>query len=149
MANNPVEFKVYPATQSGDGYTCRVTSDLLSSTKTIHGSSPQIALQLAEDFCRSFGTLLSRRAAPALASAIPAPPVAHPVLVIIVLVSIVVWEYISRSRSRDDECYAQYLKEIKTCSFLSDHRMRNSCERQVTQRYAACLAGKPLPPLFW
>lgn len=151
MSDKKIEFKIFPPEKSQSVYACKVSSQLFLTPKVIYGSTPQEALNLAEKFCAHFGVVVSVRRSPAVANSIPIPiiPAPPPVLILIVVVSVVVILAIQKNKSKEDECDEQYEKEMKTCNFLSDNRMRNSCKRQAAERYANCLKGKPLPPFIW
>jgi RHS repeat-associated protein len=52
--------------------------------------------------------------------------------------------------SRDDRCEKQYEIDVSTCNGVSRVRGKAAgarCFATATERYAACLAGRPIPPL--
>jgi hypothetical protein len=48
-----------------------------------------------------------------------------------------------RQRVNDAECLVQYRRDTFHCNMVG----LRSCHAQAAQRYAACLAGHPIPPL--
>jgi hypothetical protein len=44
-------------------------------------------------------------------------------------------------------CWNQMLIDMMYCSTLQKVSRRAACRSQANERYAACLAGRPLPPL--
>ncbi len=51
------------------------------------------------------------------------------------------------SRKSDEECERQLNSDMYVCGSLRDRRERKACESSAMERYAACLRGKPMPPL--
>ncbi len=52
-------------------------------------------------------------------------------------------------RRNKKECDLLYETDIEFCNSLSSPGDRAACRSQAMERYAACLAGKPIPPLPW
>lgn len=50
-------------------------------------------------------------------------------------------------RYSEQECERQYASDMYVCGSLRDKRERRVCKESAAQRYAACLRGKPMPPL--
>ena len=50
-------------------------------------------------------------------------------------------------RKSEEECDRQYESDLYVCGSLRDKREAAVCRSSAAQRYAACLRGKPLPPL--
>jgi hypothetical protein len=46
-------------------------------------------------------------------------------------------------RLTDDECWEQYERDLFHCRMVG----LKSCYAQAAERYSACLAGRPIPPL--
>ena len=51
------------------------------------------------------------------------------------------------TRKREAECNALLESDMYICGSLRDRREREICRSSANERYAACLRGKPLPPL--
>ena len=50
----------------------------------------------------------------------------------------------------DEECEKLYRVDTETCNAITKRRgsiAGEACHRSATERYAACLRGKPIPPL--
>ena len=54
----------------------------------------------------------------------------------------------SRSSSREAECEAGYEADSAVCRSLQSRRDRAICWQTAADRYGACLAGRPQPPLW-
>lgn len=51
-----------------------------------------------------------------------------------------------------DRCWNRYIEDSKICDQAKEHHGKRAaavCRNSATARYAACLKGKPLPPLTW
>ncbi len=51
-------------------------------------------------------------------------------------------------RLNETRCYKELERDWKRCDELSDRGARAECNRQAMERYAACIRGKEIPPLF-
>lgn len=58
----------------------------------------------------------------------------------------------SNSSVNEEKCGQQYAEDTATCKRVTKKRGARAgaaCHASAAQRYGACLAGKPLPPLSW
>ncbi|MFO0768360.1 MAG: RHS repeat-associated core domain-containing protein [Nitrospiraceae bacterium] len=53
-----------------------------------------------------------------------------------------------RKCGTEEECDKQYEKDLKECRSLPSPAARSRCYASANNRYGACRAGKPLPPLI-
>lgn len=153
-----VEFEVSPAKASGGAYFCTVTSAVFSRPKRIWGNTAADARNNASRFVgvlSSQGTF-RRRVSPrgAVIGALPVAggaaaadgplPIGDIVGVVILLGTLAYAAYLSTRTAADEaRCEAQYEIDIAEC-----RRVRKpSCYAQAAERYGACLAGRPIPPL--
>ena len=49
---------------------------------------------------------------------------------------------------KPDPCDAQYAADSERCRRLSNSRLRATCWENAAERYAACIAGRPIPRPF-
>jgi hypothetical protein len=52
---------------------------------------------------------------------------------------------VARKRVNEAECWAQYQRDIFHCRMVGNP----ACYAQAAERYSACLAGRPIPPLSY
>jgi len=150
-----VEFEVSPAKASGGAYFCTVTSAVFSRPKRIWGSTAADARNNASRFVGALSNqgTLRRRVSPrgatigalsvagGVAAADGPLPIGDIVGVVILLGTLA---YLStRTAKGEARCEAQYDLDIAECRRVR----KRSCYAQAAVRFAACLAGKPVPPL--
>jgi hypothetical protein len=54
-----------------------------------------------------------------------------------------------RRKWNDNDCEIMYQSDTQLCNSLPKPEDRAACHAQAAERYANCLAGRPIPPLPW
>jgi RHS repeat-associated protein len=54
-----------------------------------------------------------------------------------------------RRKWNDDDCETMFASDTQSCNSLPEPSDRAACHAQASERYANCLAGRPIPPLPW
>jgi len=54
-----------------------------------------------------------------------------------------------RRKWNDDDCETMFASDTQSCNSLQEPADRAACHAQAAERYANCLAGRPIPPLPW